>query len=56
MATQRGLIVEGPNQPFTVVDTIPRPPAPAAKQALVKSLVAGVNLMCAHTMLGPFFS
>ncbi|KAK3369385.1 chaperonin 10-like protein [Lasiosphaeria ovina] len=42
MATQTGITIAGPNQPYTVVDTIPRPTV-GPKQALVKSLYVGLN-------------
>jgi NADPH:quinone reductase-like Zn-dependent oxidoreductase len=42
MATQTGLQVAGPNEPYTVVDTIPVP-VPGPKQVLVKSLATGIN-------------
>jgi NADPH:quinone reductase-like Zn-dependent oxidoreductase len=42
MATQSGITIGGPNQPYTVVNSIPRP-APGPKQALVKCLAVGIN-------------
>jgi NADPH:quinone reductase-like Zn-dependent oxidoreductase len=42
MATQSGIVIEGPEKPYTIVNTIPRS-SPGPKQALVKSLVVGIN-------------
>ena len=42
MATQSGITIEGPNKPYTVVNTIPRS-VPGSKQALVKCLAIGIN-------------
>lgn len=42
MVTQSGITVAGPNQPYTVVKNIPRP-TPGPKEALVKSLMVGIN-------------
>ncbi|KAL2137260.1 hypothetical protein VTI74DRAFT_4991 [Chaetomium olivicolor] len=42
MATQSGIIIEGPDKPYTVVNNIPRP-TPRRKQALVKCLAVGLN-------------
>ncbi|KAJ3539811.1 hypothetical protein NM208_g5338 [Fusarium decemcellulare] len=42
MATQSGITIDGPNKPFTVVNSIPRP-TPGSKQVLVKSLGLGIN-------------
>lgn len=42
MATQTGLQVTAPNDPYTIVTTIPIP-VPGPKQVLVKSLVTGIN-------------
>ncbi len=42
MATQTGITVAGPNEPFTAVNDIPRP-VPGAKQVLVRVLAVGIN-------------
>ena len=42
MATQTGITIAGPNEPYTIVDTIARP-SPGPKQVLVKSLYVGIN-------------
>lgn len=42
MATQTGLHLAAPNEPYTIVSTIPVP-VPGPKQILVRSLVTGVN-------------
>ncbi len=42
MATQSGITIAGPNEPYTVVKNIARP-APGSKQVLVKSLYVGIN-------------
>jgi len=42
MATQTGITIAGPNEPYTVVDTIARP-SPGPKEVLVKSLYVGIN-------------
>ncbi|KAK3368376.1 chaperonin 10-like protein [Podospora didyma] len=42
MATQTGITIAGPNEPYTVVDNIPRPTC-GPTQALVKSLFVGLN-------------
>jgi len=42
MVTQTGITIAGPNEPYTVVSSIPRP-TPGPKQALVKSLYVGLN-------------
>lgn len=44
MATQTGLHVTAPNEPYTIVSSIPVP-VPGPKQVLVKSLVTGINPM-----------
>ncbi|KAF4445332.1 hypothetical protein F53441_10881 [Fusarium austroafricanum] len=42
MATQSGIIIEGANQPYQIVDNIPRP-TPGARQVLIKCLAVGIN-------------
>ncbi|KAK3356682.1 chaperonin 10-like protein [Lasiosphaeria hispida] len=42
MATQSGITIAGPNEPYTIVDNIARP-TPGPRQALVKSLYVGLN-------------
>jgi len=42
MATQTGITISAPNEPYTVVSNIPRP-TPGPTQALVKSLYVGLN-------------
>ncbi|KAH6893528.1 chaperonin 10-like protein [Thelonectria olida] len=42
MATQSGIVIKGVNEPYTIVDDLPRR-TPSAKQALVKSLAVGIN-------------
>ncbi len=42
MTTQSGIIIAGPNEPYTVTDDI-RVPVCGPKQALVKSLYVGIN-------------
>lgn len=44
MATQTGLTIAAPNEPYVVSNDIPRP-KPGPKQVLVKSLFVGVNPM-----------
>ncbi|KAF5008933.1 hypothetical protein FDECE_4796 [Fusarium decemcellulare] len=44
MTTQSGITIDGPNKPFTVVDSISRP-TPGSKQVLVKSLGVGINVV-----------
>ena len=46
MATQSGLIIEKPGDPFQVASDLPRP-TPGPKQALVKSLFVAINPMYA---------
>jgi NADPH:quinone reductase-like Zn-dependent oxidoreductase len=40
--SQSGITITGPNEPYTVVDSIPKP-KPQHNQALVKSLYVGLN-------------
>ncbi|KAM7186443.1 GroES (chaperonin 10)-like protein [Rhypophila sp. PSN 637] len=42
MATQTGITIAGPNEPYTIVDNIPQP-APGPGEALVKTLYVGLN-------------
>jgi len=42
MTTQSGITISGPNEPYTIVDSIPRP-TPGPGEALVKSLYVGLN-------------
>ncbi|SPO01224.1 related to oxidoreductase [Cephalotrichum gorgonifer] len=42
MTTQSGITVESPGKPWTIVSSIPRP-SPGKKQALVRSVVVGLN-------------
>ncbi len=42
MATQSGITIAGPNEPYTVVNTIARP-TPGTRQVLVKCLYVGLN-------------
>ncbi|CAM1506003.1 Fc.00g116400.m01.CDS01 [Cosmosporella sp. VM-42] len=42
MASQSGIIIEGPNKPYTIVQNIIRP-SPGSKQVLVKCLAVGIN-------------
>ncbi|KAB5575460.1 chaperonin 10-like protein [Coniochaeta sp. 2T2.1] len=59
MATQSGLLLTAPDEPYKIVSTIPIP-KPGHKQVLVKSLVTGINPvepMMFHTgsnILSPF--
>ncbi|KAK4129163.1 GroES-like protein [Parathielavia appendiculata] len=42
MATQSGITIAGPNEPYTIVNDISRP-TPGPKQALVRCLAVGIN-------------
>ncbi|KAK7429044.1 hypothetical protein QQZ08_004451 [Neonectria magnoliae] len=42
MATQSGITIDGPNEPYTVVSNIPRP-SPGPRQVLAKCLGVGIN-------------
>jgi NADPH:quinone reductase-like Zn-dependent oxidoreductase len=55
MATQTGIYVTAPNEPYTIVSTIPRP-VPGPKQVLVKSLVTGINPVSVTSPTSPFLS
>jgi NADPH:quinone reductase-like Zn-dependent oxidoreductase len=44
MVTQSAITIKGPNEPYTIVNDIPRP-TPGPKQVLVKCLVVGLNPM-----------
>ncbi len=53
MATQTGITISAPNEPFTIVNTIPRT-TPGPTQALVKSLAVGINPVYVPSLIQAF--